>query len=307
MRNSHHPFRGSWDKAGHRGARRLAVRASHVGPAVTGARRDDRPVLWSSRSWGVASGHAVAGAKGERCWSNGRARLAGFWKGRRGRWALALVGLALSAIPATLLASSAGAAGSGTPAADCQPFSRTPCLLPFPSNLFTRRDRSTPTGLRVRLPANAMPVNTRGQRIGVAQYDRNDGFSPGSAMIVHVPGSGQRYGVRADRRGRGAEHGPGVCQEPADRRDRRKHRAPPADLLAAGRQRPHARDHQPDDHPGQGTGRGSFLRGGSAPPARRQRQAYSGRRAGSLACATIAACRATSARSDRGTSRSSLR
>jgi hypothetical protein len=110
------------------------------------------------------------------------------WKRCRGRWVLALVGLVLSAIPATLLASSAGAAGSGTPAADCQPFSRTPCLLPFPNNLFTRRDRSTPTGLRVRLPVNAMPVNTRGQRIGVAQYDRNDGFSPGSAMIVHVPG-----------------------------------------------------------------------------------------------------------------------
>jgi hypothetical protein len=33
-----------------------------------------------------------------------------------------------------------------------------------------------------------MPINTKGQRISVAQYDRNDGFSPGSAMIVHVPG-----------------------------------------------------------------------------------------------------------------------
>jgi hypothetical protein len=33
-----------------------------------------------------------------------------------------------------------------------------------------------------------MPANTKGQRISVAQYNRNDGFSPGSAMIVHVPG-----------------------------------------------------------------------------------------------------------------------
>jgi hypothetical protein len=33
-----------------------------------------------------------------------------------------------------------------------------------------------------------MPMNTKGQRISVAQYDRNDGFSPGSAMIVHVSG-----------------------------------------------------------------------------------------------------------------------
>ncbi len=33
-----------------------------------------------------------------------------------------------------------------------------------------------------------MPVNASGQRISPAPYDRNDGFSPGSAMIVHVPG-----------------------------------------------------------------------------------------------------------------------
>ncbi len=79
-------------------------------------------------------------------------------------------------------------AGSSRPAADCQPFAGTPCLLPFPNNLFTRRDRSTPTGIRLNLPAGAMPVNSKGQRLAVAQYDRNDGFSPGSAMIVHVPG-----------------------------------------------------------------------------------------------------------------------
>ncbi len=33
-----------------------------------------------------------------------------------------------------------------------------------------------------------MPMNSSGQRIGVADYDRNDGFSPGSAMVLHVPG-----------------------------------------------------------------------------------------------------------------------
>jgi hypothetical protein len=79
-------------------------------------------------------------------------------------------------------------AAAAAPAADCQPFAGTPCLLPFPSNLFTRPDRSTPTGIRVNLPAAAMPVNKDGQRIGTAEYNRNDGFSPGSALIVHVPG-----------------------------------------------------------------------------------------------------------------------
>jgi hypothetical protein len=87
-----------------------------------------------------------------------------------------------------VLASSAGAAGSAKSAADCQPFSGAPCLLPFPNNLFTVRDHSTPTGLRVHLPESAMPVNKHGQRVSVAEYDRNDGFSPGSAAILHVPG-----------------------------------------------------------------------------------------------------------------------
>jgi hypothetical protein len=104
------------------------------------------------------------------------------------RCALTVTILIVAVAAASAFASSAGAASSHRPAADCQPFSATPCLLPFPNNLFTVRDRSTPTGRRVRLPARAMPANTRGQRIGVAQYDRNDGFSPGSAMILHVPG-----------------------------------------------------------------------------------------------------------------------
>ncbi len=33
-----------------------------------------------------------------------------------------------------------------------------------------------------------MPANTGGQRIAVGPYDRNDGFSPGSAIVLHIPG-----------------------------------------------------------------------------------------------------------------------
>jgi hypothetical protein len=82
----------------------------------------------------------------------------------------------------------ARAASGGAPAADCQPFGSSACLLPFPNNLFTRSDRSSPTGLRLQLPPGAMPINTSGQRVSVAPYDQADGFSPGSAAIVHVPG-----------------------------------------------------------------------------------------------------------------------
>lgn len=99
-----------------------------------------------------------------------------------------LAGLVGTSVLVALFAAGAGASAGATPAADCQPFGATPCLLPFPNNLFTRPDRTTPTGLRVHLPAGAMPVNTSGQRISVAEYDRGDGFSPGSAAIVHVPG-----------------------------------------------------------------------------------------------------------------------
>ncbi|MGN6867893.1 MAG: hypothetical protein ACTHMY_05745 [Solirubrobacteraceae bacterium] len=79
-------------------------------------------------------------------------------------------------------------AAGAAPAADCQPFGARACLEPFPNNLFTRPDQSSPTGLRVHLPAGAMPISRTGQRVSVLPYDRADGFSPGSAAIVHVPG-----------------------------------------------------------------------------------------------------------------------
>jgi hypothetical protein len=76
----------------------------------------------------------------------------------------------------------------GAPAADCQPFlDARPCLQPFPSNLYTKKAK-TPTGRRVRLPADALPVNTEGVAIDPAELNRNDGFSPGSMITVHVPG-----------------------------------------------------------------------------------------------------------------------
>ncbi len=44
------------------------------------------------------------------------------------------------------------------------------------------------TGRRVHLPREAMPTNTEGSRIKVKEYNRNDGFSPGSDIVVRVPG-----------------------------------------------------------------------------------------------------------------------
>ena len=72
--------------------------------------------------------------------------------------------------------------------ADCQPFQTRPCAFPFPSDQFTVPDAAAVTGLRVRLPAAALPVSNAGVRLRVGAYDDSDGFSPGSTLIVHVPG-----------------------------------------------------------------------------------------------------------------------
>ncbi len=94
----------------------------------------------------------------------------------------------LAAAISLLTAGVAAGQASAHAAADCQPFTSTPCLLPFPNNLFTVPDKTSATGVRVHLPQNAMPVNKKGARISVAPYDGNDGFSPGSAIIIHING-----------------------------------------------------------------------------------------------------------------------
>ncbi len=48
--------------------------------------------------------------------------------------------------------------------------------------------RSTPTGLRVDFPISAMPRNAGGVPIDPTAFDRNDGFSPGTPVILHVNG-----------------------------------------------------------------------------------------------------------------------
>jgi hypothetical protein len=95
---------------------------------------------------------------------------------------------AMVAAAAVAGALAAGAGAAPRPAADCQPFSGRTCLFPFPDNRFTRVDKSSRTGRRVHLPAAAMPANTKGKRIAAGPYNRNDGFSPGSSIVLHITG-----------------------------------------------------------------------------------------------------------------------
>jgi hypothetical protein len=81
------------------------------------------------------------------------------------------------------------APGSAPPAGRvCDPIDPAACLLPFPNDWFTVRDRRTPTGRRVHIPVAAMPRNAQGTPIDPREWNRNDGFSPGSEILTRVPG-----------------------------------------------------------------------------------------------------------------------
>ncbi|WP_034592994.1 hypothetical protein [Hamadaea tsunoensis] len=105
----------------------------------------------------------------------------------------ARVVLALVAVTGLVLA---GPAAAGPPAAPpqhapyaaCDPLDPTACLLPFPNDLFTVRDRSSATGLRVHFEQSSMPASVAGVHIDPTEWNRQDGFSPGTPILVRVPG-----------------------------------------------------------------------------------------------------------------------
>ena len=79
-------------------------------------------------------------------------------------------------------------AAFAAPGADCQPFSSTPCLLPFPNNLFTQGQLHAPPACASTCRRPRCRPTTPTAQIDVAEYNRNDGFSPGSEIVVRVPG-----------------------------------------------------------------------------------------------------------------------
>ena len=75
-----------------------------------------------------------------------------------------------------------------TDPATCDPLGGDRCMLPFPNDHFTVADRSTATGRRVQLAPDTTPANVHGVHIDATELNRNDGFSPGSAIAVLLPG-----------------------------------------------------------------------------------------------------------------------
>ncbi|MGM1060263.1 hypothetical protein [Saccharothrix sp. Mg75] len=75
------------------------------------------------------------------------------------------------------------------PAGGCDPLGGgAECLLPFPSDWHTRPDPTTGTGRRVAFDSRVLPRNALGSAPSATAWNRADGFSPGSALVAHVPG-----------------------------------------------------------------------------------------------------------------------
>ncbi|MYW66407.1 hypothetical protein GTY65_20445 [Streptomyces sp. SID8379] len=92
----------------------------------------------------------------------------------------------------TLLTPSASASPANFPShqGGCDPLTGAAedCLLPFPNDWYTRPDSGTPTGRRVAFTPDMLPRGTASPVVDPTAWNRSDGFSPGSTLVVHVPG-----------------------------------------------------------------------------------------------------------------------
>jgi hypothetical protein len=73
--------------------------------------------------------------------------------------------------------------------AACDPLVPTHCGFPFPTNVYTKADTTTPTKLRVAVPQEAMPHASTVGRLNPAMVADADGFSPGGTILTSLPGA----------------------------------------------------------------------------------------------------------------------
>jgi hypothetical protein len=110
---------------------------------------------------------------------------------RRALSTFVLTGLLSPLLVAVVSPSSASASTMPDPAvAKCDALVTTPaghdCLLPWPNNAFTKK-ASTPTGRLLNIAATATPMNKSSVHINPKYENQNDGFSPGSVVMINIP------------------------------------------------------------------------------------------------------------------------
>ncbi|HXD54472.1 MAG TPA: hypothetical protein VN618_06940 [Solirubrobacteraceae bacterium] len=62
------------------------------------------------------------------------------------------------------------------------------CMLPFPDDYYTAPDPTSATGRRIAFKTGATPTNVLGEHVDATPYEASDGFSPGSVILVKIPG-----------------------------------------------------------------------------------------------------------------------
>src|SRR5271170_857401 len=109
------------------------------------------------------------------------------------RSTLSVVAVALLAPLLLTVATQSSASASTMPnpaVAQCDALVTTPvghdCLLPWPNNAFTKT-ASTPTGRLLNISIDATPMNKSGVHINPEYQNQNDGFSPGSVVMINIP------------------------------------------------------------------------------------------------------------------------
>ena len=71
---------------------------------------------------------------------------------------------------------------------ECDPIAPSVCGFPFPSNVYTVADDSTPTGRRLELSRALLPASYYGVSPSPQPWNQGDGFSASSAIMTHFPG-----------------------------------------------------------------------------------------------------------------------
>jgi hypothetical protein len=103
------------------------------------------------------------------------------------------------ALCVTLGVALAAPAAQAAPPKQCRYLVGGTSLLPFPNDAFTVRDRRSDTGRRVRIARRCTPRNKSGVRVSTTDQNRLDGFSPGSQLVLQVPGLHTQRAFRRSR------------------------------------------------------------------------------------------------------------